>query len=163
MRHAGRTPRESDREVAELLEVYVLNLFWALAAKTTDRLGLLRVFTRVQIARDDAWDPQAVRRDHEASVRASTATISKRAGCFACGDEQATLYAHHIIEIQHGGSNAVRNQAPICFECHRYLHPWLTEDPSASRRGGEMTHVAHAAADFIELVRDLCPPVEASR
>lgn len=45
--------------------------------------------------------------------------------CFACG-----LFAkvrHHIIQIQHGGSNSKENIVPLCIGCHAEIHPWLQQ------------------------------------
>jgi hypothetical protein len=39
-----------------------------------------------------------------------------------------------VIEVQHGGSNVARNQVALCFPCHKYLHPWLTNASGARRR-----------------------------
>lgn len=43
--------------------------------------------------------------------------------CFACA-EPATV-RHHIIQLQHGGTNVATNLLPLCEECHADIHPWL--------------------------------------
>ncbi len=44
--------------------------------------------------------------------------------CWACLG-WADVFNHHIVQLQHGGSNHHRNLVRICGECHRVIHPWL--------------------------------------
>lgn len=50
--------------------------------------------------------------------------------CFACLTHQP-LNWHHIIQIQHGGSNHLRNRVEVCEECHEKIHPWMQQTDSA--------------------------------
>jgi 5-methylcytosine-specific restriction endonuclease McrA len=36
------------------------------------------------------------------------------------------LVSHHIIQLQHGGSNRKANLVRICEWCHAAIHPWMT-------------------------------------
>ena len=40
--------------------------------------------------------------------------------CFVCGGE--ARHRHHLIQIQHGGSNTQRNHVPLCKRCHSDVH-----------------------------------------
>lgn len=120
-------------DIAARLEQRVLSAFWETASRTHDRLTRLSVlleYTCLVLRRDDAWDPDTVRRAHATHRGIAQTITTDRTRCFGCGGT-GQLYAHHIIEIQYGGSNAVRNQVPLCFDCHQYLHPWLTDDDRA--------------------------------
>lgn len=103
-------------------EEAALAFFWMMNGQVDDRLGLLLVLGEVVIERPANWDRATVRREH-LSAWASQAEVPR---CFSCASHDQ-VYLHHIIEVQHGGSNARRNQVPLCFRCHQYLHPWLTE------------------------------------
>jgi hypothetical protein len=122
-----------DAAIADLAERHLLNYFWV--ARPDDPLGLLLAFTRIVVKRPPSWDVEAIRAAHGVN-RGQPATIrATHDRCGACG-ASGQLYAHHIIEIQNGGSNSIRNQFPLCFDCHQYLHPWLTDD---DRVGGKRT------------------------
>ena len=45
--------------------------------------------------------------------------------CWCCF-RVATLVRHHIIQIQHGGSNEGGNIVMICEWCHVEIHPWMS-------------------------------------
>ena len=45
-------------------------------------------------------------------------------GCYCCG--QFSSVRHHVIPIQHGGSNLVSNLVPLCEPCHAKVHPHLS-------------------------------------
>jgi len=117
----------AELQIAELAERVLLGSFWDHVRGGTPRLPLLLAFTRITITRAPNWNEEAVRTTHGTHHGLpDTIEVTKRR-CFAC-DATAVLYAHHVIEIQNGGSNNVRNQVPLCFECHQFLHPWLTDD-----------------------------------
>lgn len=105
-------------------EQRALNAFWA-AARTERRLELLMEYTFITIRRQDGWDAKALRAEHTATNHGGTVSLDRKQ-CFAC-QAVGQLYRHHVIELQHGGSNSIRNQVPLCFECHKFLHPWLTD------------------------------------
>lgn len=51
--------------------------------------------------------------------------VSRLVGpCWACRSFEA-LVSHHVIQLQHGGNNDVRNIVLICEWCHAAIHPWL--------------------------------------
>ena len=131
---------EADPEIvprlAALPEDRVLDWFWGMSRDIrVDRLWLLLQLTYVVIQRPATWDTEAVRREHETQYGGTDTVKLTYRECFACSS-RATLYAHHVIEVQHGGSNTWRNKVPLCFPCHQYLHPWLKEDERSRRRSG---------------------------
>lgn len=129
-RAAGAAGVDVDQAVVQRLsrlpEPRVLDYFWLMARAGADPLWLLLHVGQVVIVRPADWDRAAIRRAHERGPRAWEPRLGKR-WCFACLS-QASLYHHHVIEVQHGGSNALRNRVPLCFPCHQYLHPWLTTE-----------------------------------
>lgn len=49
---------------------------------------------------------------------------------------------HHIVTVEHGGSNNPWNLVPICHVCHRRIHPWMEEEPGEWTSTGDMvTHL----------------------
>jgi 5-methylcytosine-specific restriction endonuclease McrA len=44
--------------------------------------------------------------------------------CWCCF-RVAKLVRHHVIQIQHGGSNEGGNIVMICDWCHVEVHPWM--------------------------------------
>lgn len=108
-----------------LTEIQAVNEFWFQSRKEgADKLALLRAFAEIAIIRSIDWNPD--------KIRAEFKTLwVKDVGCFACGKD-ATNW-HHIIQIQHGGSNYVRNRVPLCDPCHGSVHPWLKK---RGRSGG---------------------------
>lgn len=118
--------RPEDLVIAERVECRLLAVFWWAIRQGNDRLSLLLDYTAIEIHRSQSWNPARVRAQHENRHSLEAAVSIDKRACFSCGTS-GQLYAHHIIEIQHGGSNAIRNQVALCFDCHQYLHPWLTE------------------------------------
>ena len=45
--------------------------------------------------------------------------------CRVCAANKATCQ-HHMIQLQHGGTNKKWNRIHICDECHSLVHDWLT-------------------------------------
>jgi hypothetical protein len=107
------------REVLTVSEHAALDQFYAEAA-TGDRQGALRRFAEFAIAREPGWDVAAVR------ASCAVLTLTARA-CGCCGGRGRPLVWHHIIQIQHGGSNLLRNRVPLCDPCHMAVHPWLVK------------------------------------
>lgn len=119
-----------------LPEDRILDYFWLMVRKTSERLTVLSWLSQVKVARPPDWSCAKIRREHERN--AAGVTLDRRE-CFGCGQGGRALYAHHILEVQHGGSNQVRNKVPLCFQCHKFLHPWLTEEaPVRTTRGLEV-------------------------
>jgi hypothetical protein len=107
-----------------MAETDVLTLFWQ-AAQTSDRLLLLQTFAEFALVREPGWHPQMERATPHGGV-----LFGSR--CFACGADGGGLQDHHVIQLQHGGSNTARNHVLICRRCHAAIHPWLAD--SSSRR-----------------------------
>lgn len=153
--------KQADVIIATRLEERLLTAFWAAVQRTDDRLGVLLEYTRVVIRREEGWDGEAVRRAHTAHHGIAETIRVDRRSCFGCRVD-GQLYAHHIIEIQYGGSNAVRNQVPLCFDCHQYLHPWLTEaDRAETTRRGAFEAIGDIVARHAQTIVDIVDgPVE---
>ena len=113
-----------------LTEIQAVNEFWYQSRKDgADKLALLRAFAEIAIIRSIDWNPQKIREEADTLRLHGTA-------CFGCWKDATVL--HHVIQIQHGGSNYVRNRVALCEACHGSVHPWL----KASRRGrGEWTSI----------------------
>ena len=43
--------------------------------------------------------------------------------CKVCGKKTTTK--HHIILLKDGGLNEKINLMPICYDCHKKVHPWI--------------------------------------
>lgn len=112
-------------------EDMALEYFWRMVGQGAPVLTVLSWMSRIWIPRPDDWDKAEIRRQHETG----TNHYARRKECLGCKDTQRNLYLHHIIEVQNGGSNCVRNIVPLCFECHKFLHPWLTVEPKWPKRG----------------------------
>lgn len=113
------------REILGITEDVALREFWSQIDDGADRLELLRAFAEVAIIRPDAWRPNDIRAEFE----------TLRFGddqCLACYSYNRVQH-HHIIQIQHGGSNHPRNFAALCTDCHAGVHPWL--EPGRKRTG----------------------------
>lgn len=107
------------RAVLTVSEHAALDQFYAEAA-AGDRMGALQRFAEFAIAREPGWDVAAVR------ASCAVLTLTARA-CGSCGARGRPLVWHHIIQIQYGGSNLLRNRVPLCDPCHRHVHPWLVK------------------------------------
>lgn len=110
------------RETLTITEHAALDQFYQEAAGE-DRIGALRRFVEIAIARDAGCDPETVRA--ESSNHRLFANV-----CFGCrrADRQPLIW-HHVIQIQHGGSNLLRNRVALCDDCHADVHPWLPQLP----------------------------------
>lgn len=114
--------------LSKLPEAMVLAYFWSLVRQDVDRSTLLMQLTHVVIGRPPDWNKKAIRMAHEQRRHSSRLKVDSHQ-CFACRDVSHRHYFHHIVEVQNGGSNDVRNLVPLCFRCHQVLHPWLTVEP----------------------------------
>lgn len=112
------SPRPVAREVLGLTEVDALNEFWRQVRDGGDKLVLLRAFAEVALVRPAGWDYLEIR-------SAFQRLRFGQEGCFVCYFSETQR--HHIIQIQHGGSNYVRNFVPICSRCHEEIHPWIAK------------------------------------
>lgn len=111
------------REVLEITEEAALDEFWRAACRDgAERISLLRAFAEVAIVRPSGWDTGRIRAaagDHRLHATE----------CFGCRGPRGTASWHHVIQIQHGGSNYLRNRVSLCAGCHANVHPWLKGQP----------------------------------
>lgn len=47
---------------------------------------------------------------------------------------------HHIVEVEHGGSNEMDNLTTLCFEHHCYIHPHLRHQIYMPQKSFEMSN-----------------------
>lgn len=126
-------------------EFDAINVFWAEVRAGANRIATLRAFAEVAIVRPAGWDPD--------EIRAHAAEHSLFAeNCFGCGSGSRAFQWHHVIQIQHGGSNTFRNRVALCGACHADIHPWL--EPQASpRRTPGWTRLAEACGALLALTK----------
>lgn len=94
------------------------------------RIELLRHYAGLKVDRPADWNPAAVRAEGPENYYAPMGD------CFACFSRSRRTYWHHVIQVQHGGSNDTRNLVRICHACHQRIHPWLpVPDTFELRRG----------------------------
>ena len=118
---------QAPREVLPLSEVEVVTEFWAQVQQPeADRLALLLAFAEIAIVQPGTWTPEQIRAEFEASAEPTVDWP-----CFGCASDRPGRAWHHVIQIQHGGSNYARNRVILCELCHTAVHPWLG---SVSRR-----------------------------
>lgn len=127
--------------VFHLSEHAALDQFYAEAE--TDRCGALKRFAEVAIERESGWN--------HAAVRASSQQHKLYAPCcFACRADGRAIEWHHIIQIQHGGSNLLRNRVALCAPCHSDIHPWLPKVARVAKGGWtDLAGIAVAAEVLI--------------
>lgn len=127
---------------ADVREANYLDALWATKDAHQDRrLALLKRLASVVIPRDATWD--------YAAIRVADPPHDLEHGCFVCRSRDWRLYRHHVIQLQHGGSNSVRNVVSLCHAHHRAVHPWLRPVTSWERRTGWVS-VAELAATMAE-------------
>lgn len=137
--------RPNDPELLSISEPLALDEFWAASRdEATDRLKLLRAFAEIAIVRPASWDQRSVR------AHAGDHTLAAN-GCFACGARRGCAW-HHVIQIQHGGSNYLRNLVSVCEACHLEIHPWLREGQVTLRTVAGFTQVSECAESALRLL-----------
>lgn len=115
-------PEASGHEIPGISEPIALGLFWNHAENpASDRLALLQRFAEIAIVRPADWDAEAVRAQFE------RLQFGAAARCFACRSGDRTIVRHHVVQLQHGGSNTPRNFVAICTRCHAAIHPWVAD------------------------------------
>ena len=95
-----------------------------------DRIALLKQIADVAIERPSNWDGGVIR---EHARKAQRRLYGWR--CFCCRTEARSVYWHHVVQVQNGGSNTPRNMLTLCARCHRDIHPWLPAPTSIENRG----------------------------
>lgn len=134
--------------VAQWPEESILAYFWEMVREDADRLALLEQLATVAVQRPDDWSPEAIRQEHDAAKYDG----GQAERCFCCRTGDRRLYWHHVIAIQHGGSNSGHNTVPVCLRCHGTVHPWLNANKPDRKRGG-WSSVADLMAEAGQLLR----------
>jgi hypothetical protein len=97
---------------------------------------------------DPRWDPRLVRRNFNRLKYRIPQLSPTDKRCCACGGWASE--PHHIILIEHGGTNSPLNIAFLCRPCHGDIHPWIKDGEVTSvlrDRGGEVVSPPVTAAD----------------
>jgi hypothetical protein len=115
--------------LSALPEERILDYFWLMRRQGAEPIALLTELGAVRVWRPRGWDARHVRLEHDTTERARVEPV-----CFGCCRVDG-LVTHHVVQIQHGGSNDTRNLVWLCYACHRRVHPWL--DGKAPVRGFE--------------------------
>jgi hypothetical protein len=116
--------REKSIEMPSLRSANELTNFRreAKTAKTkADRLALLQRYAEKRVVSND---PRSHAERRAAYQRGNPRGRSLVGQCWCCSG-WASVYNHHVIQLQHGGSNSSLNIVRICGECHADIHPWL--------------------------------------
>lgn len=98
----------------------MLDRFWAEFWNSRTRILVLRRYADIKVQSQSSYIAR----------RRGSGDIARplRQSCHACQVQRATI-RHHIIQLQHGGSNRQRNVVYLCGQCHAEIHPWLMEAP----------------------------------
>ena len=98
-----------------------LRKFWrkAKSVKGRERLALLQIYAEKRFPMKRSREE--LRRIFKTS-RMCISWLYKKT-CFVCGEKPNVR--HHIIQLQHGGTNIHSNIVPLCNSCHAEVHPWL--------------------------------------
>lgn len=138
---SGALPEVTANETLNITEHQTLHEFWRYAgAEGADRVGLLRIFAEIAIVRPPTWDFKQIRIEAEATKHFIGADQ-----CFGCFSGDREFHRHHIIQIQHGGSNTPRNRVALCDACHSDVHPWL---PNHARTSSAWTSLNDIASEL---------------
>lgn len=114
--------RIKDRKV---ISPQKLTILWRqernnISTEKSDRLALLRRFAelRTQNSTPKQKRREAFNRCHRPRGKVSV--------CWCCRTA-AILVEHHVVQLQHGGTNWNLNREWICESCHAEVHEWLQE------------------------------------
>lgn len=130
--------QQAAQEYFPVTEAKALDEFWnEVRWPSANRLALLRAFAEIEILRDAAWEPRSIREEYERLKPPMAGEI-----CFACSSDRPGRSWHHVIQIQHGGSNYARNRVPICRPCHTTVHPWMDREQRQPDSWGSISEMA---------------------
>jgi 5-methylcytosine-specific restriction endonuclease McrA len=147
------TRRLMKRVSAEQKEV--LRWFWH-EYKATESLRQpqrkWKILSLLKLAAAKRFDPRCdarlVRRNFNQLKYRLPELNPKGKKCFACG--AWARVPHHVIFIEHGGTNSPLNLVFLCRSCHGAIHPWLRDGsvtPVLRDGGGEAAPPRVSTAD----------------
>ena len=137
-----------------LPDYQILNWFWLMIRQGADKLATVQILSLVVVSRPADWNRSQVRQQHERGHSRIAKFLNLR--CFLCESTQKRLYFHHLLEVQNGGDNNPRNLVPLCFACHKSIHPWLIEE--APYRTNDFESTARIMPRAMELLEKLVKP-----
>jgi hypothetical protein len=134
------TTSQSAPYVTTYSEEQWLDVLYLAVRNGSDRLAMLQKLSNVKLMRPREWDRSAIRysfADSFSRLFLRGLSLHTHADqCFGCLNRDRWLYWHHVIQVQHGGSNSPRNLVRLCHRCHRTVHPWLEEPTTTENRSG---------------------------
>ena len=130
----GNLCRISKRALQGLTQMGQKKPAWIRRLKTERELVIEDENARLGFLR--RWADVVVGRPHP-GIRRGFWGLPKRKhfGCWACGRRHDIT--HHIVQVQHGGTNSLTNLCRLCHACHQVVHPWLAT-PEIPRHIREM-------------------------
>lgn len=138
--------------LGKLHERWILEYFWTFVRQTREskeRLTVLGLLGRVKVERPADWNPRAIRDAHDHAARVYQGVNAEKL-CFVCNTGRR-LFIHHVVEVQHGGSNDQRNRVALCFPCHQRLHPWLDSEPAPLHQFEPLKTIMPRALNLLKL------------
>jgi len=85
----------------------------------------LPIGIRIQYLIDMSKIKYPIRLKTKYSHRRSRKHKFKSCICMVCEKNQAACQ-HHIVLLVNGGPDTSWNRITICFDCHKKIHPWLS-------------------------------------
>lgn len=89
-----------------------------------DRLAFLKRWAATRRKRKDPRSHEELRAAFRRGNPRGRSLLGK---CWCCWLE-ADVFTHHILQLQHGGTNNRLNFVRICGRCHAEVHPWLKKE-----------------------------------
>ena len=111
-RKAG--PRRGDKIGVRLKQ------FWLDVSLGANRAELLSTYAQIKYSGNPRTPIQVRTNFGRMPPRCPATTF-----CFVCGHDPD--HRHHIVQIQHGGTNGAANLVWLCRPCHERIHPWMVK------------------------------------
>jgi 5-methylcytosine-specific restriction endonuclease McrA len=92
--------------------------------KGEPRIVLLRDYARIVVSAQTSYRARRFAKRFTRPAFGGT--------CWCCHQSSGDLVVHHIIQVQHGGRNTLKNLVWLCRRCHARVHPWLVRKPKVA-------------------------------